>query len=43
MESSIRTQTSFVYQVAPKDLVCIQLEDPDRTYFPGERITGMQL
>ncbi|KAG2225128.1 hypothetical protein INT45_011811 [Circinella minor] len=40
MESSIRTQTSFVYQVAPKDLVCIQLEDPDRTYFPGERITG---
>ncbi|KAI9270589.1 hypothetical protein BDA99DRAFT_602869 [Phascolomyces articulosus] len=40
MESSIRSQTSFVYQVAPKDLVCIKLEDPDRTYFPGERIIG---
>ncbi|KAI8145510.1 hypothetical protein BJV82DRAFT_39858 [Fennellomyces sp. T-0311] len=40
MDSGIRSQSSFVYQVAPKDLVCIDLDDPDRVFFPGERITG---
>lgn len=41
METTIsHSQSSFVYQVAPTDLLSIELNEPERTYFPGEQITG---
>lgn len=42
MDQATRQQSSFVYNVPAHDLLSIELKDPDRTYFPGDRISGIK-
>ncbi|CDS06648.1 hypothetical protein LRAMOSA09175 [Lichtheimia ramosa] len=43
METAVsHSQSSFVYQVAPTDLLSIELNEPERTYFPGTVHIGLK-
>lgn len=43
METGLRSQSTFVYNVDREDPISINLDGGPRVYFPGDRITGKQL